>query len=243
VSASQPPFKFSSQQRTQVARGLDVDALERLLSRVPVAKREVVRKAFEQPVDSSTALLSVEFGHPEFRALADEVWAPLWESLGKEEFTRRDRQRNIRAKPILLAVGEGVAQDSMKMMIVHRRSGPDMVVLPAADPRLAAVAVEEIMRRRHRDGTTPEKQAIVSMRTSEQELRDSDDPSVLKFASVMAELTTRPLRNLPEIGRARTKLVQGRAAGAPPGWNLARRRLGLPKAPVEQWVEGGNDDE
>lgn len=99
-------FHLTAAQREQVRRGFDVEALERLLARVPPEHRDSVFQAFRVPRGKQVRELWY-IDEPVLQELLGEVWAPTWDRMplseveadssgrpGKEAAVRRRRGRN-----------------------------------------------------------------------------------------------------------------------------------------------------
>jgi len=72
-------FHLSSDERSAVRRGFDVDALERLLAHLRPEVRSLVLQDFKYPARGEPAANLIQMGDPSLQPLLDEVWAPMWE--------------------------------------------------------------------------------------------------------------------------------------------------------------------
>ena len=86
-----PAFRLSAQERASVRRGFDVDALERLLSRLIPPVRPMVLAAFQYPPAGESPDLMVKIGEPPLQPLLDEVWAPMWEHFPPDAIDVEDK--------------------------------------------------------------------------------------------------------------------------------------------------------
>lgn len=77
LSAPDPAFRLTAEDRAAVAPVFDADALERLLSEIrPDMRREML--AYFQIGKSSGHL--VQIFDPRLQSLLEEVWAPYWDN-------------------------------------------------------------------------------------------------------------------------------------------------------------------
>lgn len=74
-----PAFRLSVQERASVRPGFDVDAPERLLSRLIPPVRPMLLASFQHPPAGEPPDLVMKLGDPSLQPLLDEVWAPMWE--------------------------------------------------------------------------------------------------------------------------------------------------------------------
>ena len=71
--------------RAKVFPGFDVDALDRLLSRVTPARRSEILSYFlvpDNPQENKGKGLLMVIKDPELQAVLEEVWAPMWDHVG-----------------------------------------------------------------------------------------------------------------------------------------------------------------
>ncbi|HET7231714.1 MAG TPA: hypothetical protein VFJ16_17010 [Longimicrobium sp.] len=71
-------YHLSQSQHDLVRRGFDVNALERLLSHVPVSRREEILSSFLLSTNNEMHELWY-IGDPGLQSILEEVWAPTWE--------------------------------------------------------------------------------------------------------------------------------------------------------------------
>ena len=227
MSASDQPFRFTTDDEARIAPGLDIGALEGLLSRLPVSERDWVRESFEVPAIQGMSAKTLKFSDPRLQDLVNEVWAPRWQGLGAQEFQRRDQARRRRSASFTVAISTEAATDPLSAMVVLRRTGEDLVVLASDDPRVAFEALTELRRRRAALDDNLERDSVIMVKPDAATLLPLDDPSVQRAANLISDLAQRQPKPIPGAGRVRSKTIVRRVPDEPPGWDLARRRLGL----------------
>jgi hypothetical protein len=89
---SEPEFRLSKAHRATLKPGIDTDALEQLLQRMPADAREQILATFQQPVPGSGMSITPIgiVGDDEVQELLARVWAPSWEALGLEQIDKVD---------------------------------------------------------------------------------------------------------------------------------------------------------
>jgi hypothetical protein len=87
-----PSFRLTDDERQQMRRFFDLDALERLLAHLPPDGREEVLRCFRIPLNNQTYELWY-IGDPELQEMLEEVWAPMWERRTAEEIEADDTDR------------------------------------------------------------------------------------------------------------------------------------------------------
>jgi hypothetical protein len=89
-------FRLSAEQRHRAISGIDVDALERLLQRLPSAERDVVLSSFLRATPGTRQaprMIGIAGStDPGIAALFEEVWAPTWEHWGPEAIEKEVSQ-------------------------------------------------------------------------------------------------------------------------------------------------------
>lgn len=73
-----PAFRLSDEDREQLRRGFDLDALERLLSHVAPEHRARILAAFRIPHGNNRVAELWHLADADLQSLLEEVWAPYW---------------------------------------------------------------------------------------------------------------------------------------------------------------------
>ncbi|HST59627.1 MAG TPA: hypothetical protein VLK84_13075 [Longimicrobium sp.] len=77
-------YQLSVDDRAQLARGFDADALERLLREVRPDMRGEILAHFQVSASGARRGHLMEIHDPHLQAILEEVWAPMWDDASAE---------------------------------------------------------------------------------------------------------------------------------------------------------------
>lgn len=80
-------FQLTPEQRANLVRGIDANALEKLAQRLPADSREMFLASFLKPKPGELAaprIVGMTTEDEAIRGLLEEVWAPTWTERGLE---------------------------------------------------------------------------------------------------------------------------------------------------------------
>lgn len=151
----EPRHTFSQQERDSLRPGINVDALERLLGRLPPEERGRVMPYFRRGVRAGVVASS----DPEEDALIREVWGPSPVPPGMHE------RPSGPPRPVALALAPELLPSDVGAVVLRQSGGRDVIVLPEAHATLeqlwTARGALESDRRRNGWAVTADRSFVV----------------------------------------------------------------------------------
>jgi len=211
ATVSEQGFSLSPEQRANLRRGIDPDALERLLAAVPPERRDTVLRSFENiPVGRGDSRAYItRFDDPELQRLLEAVrQAPTSRDPakgGREE--KRRREESLRRGPVTLALVSNLGGAGVTARVVRRAgtSPQDIILLGEADAdagRLAA-ALNALVRSRSKHGLVPPQDMEFRVSVVQGPRIWLEGSARAWWEKKISELRSAPAREIPGVGNVR----------------------------------------
>jgi len=200
---AQQRFSLSPEQLARLRKGIDVDALERLLSAVPPERRDTVLRGFESNLGGrgrGRAYIT-RFDNPELQRLLEAVQAS-----GRPDTASLRREKERRG-PVTLALVPNLGSTGATARIV-RRAGQrpqDIILLSEvdADANRLTAALNALIRSRRIHGVTPKRDMDLWVSVAQGPRIWLEGSARAWWDQKISELRSAPTRNIPGVGTVR----------------------------------------
>lgn len=196
----EPRHHLAAAERESLRKGINVDALERLLGRLPPQERGRVLPFFRNDFRGGV----VSTGNPEMDALLQEVWGD-GDARGGPQAARADG-----ARPVLLAIAADLVAGGAGAVVVRQARGQDVIILSEAHatPAQLWTARQVLEVDRQRNGwTLPEDRTIMVRVVQGPPPGPTHDRTVWALARVhgpqLDAVQRAPVQDVPGIGSLR----------------------------------------